>query len=437
MLDKIGTEKLENLFEQIPEELRLGRALELPEGLREQELMAHIEELAEKNRGSAMLSFLGAGSYDHHVPPVVSSLITRGEFLTAYTPYQAEASQGTLQAIFEFQTLVCQLLTMEVANASLYDGASAAAEAALMARRSFKRGGRPRCLVSRGIHPEYREVIKTYLKGVDSGDDYQEIDLGPDGGLSLEHLDSLLDERVAAVIVGYPNYLGVVEDLEAVAQRCEKAGALAVSVTAEPVALGVLEAPGVLGASIAVAEGQALGIPVSFGGPGCGLIACEQRFMRQMPGRLVGETVDREGRRAFVLTLATREQHIRREKATSNICTNQGLMALAITVNLCLLGKVGFEGLARLCLNKAAYLKKEIAALDGYEIAFSGPTFNEFVVRRKTGEVSVLLEGLQKQELLAGVPLGADYPELEDCFLVAVTERHRRQDLDRFVSALD
>ncbi len=437
MLETIGASEVTDLFEQIPKLLRQKTPLELPDPLAEMELMAHIEELASQNQASPMLSFLGAGAYDHHVPPTISALISRGEFLTAYTPYQAEASQGTLQAIFEFQTLICQLTMMEVANASLYDGASAAAEAALMARRSFRKSTRTRCLVSRGIHPQYRQVIRTYLRGIDSGDDYVEVDLGPQGGLSMSHLRSLLDEQVAAVLVGYPNYLGVIEDVETVAKACEQVGAIPCTITTEPVALGVIEAPAVLGAGIAVAEGQPLGIPVSFGGPGAGLLACQQRFMRQIPGRLVGETVDREGRRSFVLTLATREQHIRREKATSKICTNQSLMALAITIHLCLLGQVGFEQLAKLCLSKTIYLKRAIAKLEGFELALLGPTFNEFVIRRRGGGVPELLERLRAQGILGGVHLGADYPELDDCFVLAVTERHRREDLDHLIAALD
>lgn len=437
MLEHIGVGTIGDLFDQIPEDLTQSQPLRLPEALPELELMAHLEDLSEANRGQSMTSFLGAGAYDHHVPPAVSALISRGEFLTAYTPYQAEASQGTLQAIFEFQTLICQLTTMEVSNASLYDGASAAAEAALMARRSFKRGKRTRCLVSKGLHPHYRRVIRTYLSGIDAGDDYLEIDIDSRGGLSLDHLQSSLDDRVAVVIVGYPNYFGVVEDVETIARACDQAGAIPCTITTEPIALGVIEAPGVFGVGIAAAEGQPLGIPVSFGGPGAGLLACEQRFMRQMPGRLVGETTDKDGQRSFVLTLATREQHIRREKATSNICTNQGLMALSITINLCLLGKVGLERLARLCLDKATYLKTAIADRAGYELAFQSPVFNEFVVRRREGDVPGLLGRLRDDGILGGVPLGPDYPDLEDCFLVAVTERHRREDLDRFVKALD
>jgi len=436
MLDTVGVGSVEELFEKtIPEALRTKRPLELPEAMAEQEVMVHLEELAARDRCTGPVSFLGAGSYLHHVPPAVSAMISRGEFLTAYTPYQAEASQGTLQAIFEFQTLVCQLTGMEVANASMYDGASAAAEAVRMARRATK-GRRPRALVSRGVHPEYRAVIQTYLRGMDCDECYAEVELGPDGAMSVEALEALLDERVAVVLTGYPNYLGVVEDVPAIVAAAEAAGATVCTVTPEPVSLGVLEAPGLLGVGIAVAEGQALGVPPSFGGPGVGLFACAQKFMRQMPGRLAGETVDRDGRRAFVLTLATREQHIRREKATSNICTNQGLVALAVTVHLSLLGRTGFEALSRLCLSKATYLKRAIADLDGYELASKGPTFNELLVRRTAGDVPGMLETLSAEGLLAGFPVAEDYPELADCFLVAVTERHRRQDLDRLVDAL-
>ena len=435
MLEKIGVGDISQLFEQIPPELRSTASLSLPEAMSEPELMLHLEQLAGSDTGSSMLSFLGAGAYHHHIPAAVSALISRGEFLTAYTPYQPEASQGTLQAIFEFQTLICQLMTLELANASLYDGASAAAEAVLMARRWYK-NKRPRALVSRAIHPQYRQVIETYLRGVSSEADYEEIDLDEQGATSLDHLSTLLDERVAVVLVGYPSYLGVVEDVPAIVQASRAAGATVCTVTTEPVAFGVIEAPGILGVGIGVAEGQPIATPPSFGGPGVGLLACEERFMRQIPGRLVGETADRNGRRSYVLTLATREQHIRRAKATSNICTNQGLMALAATINLSLLGRLGFEAMARLCLSKATYLKTAIAALDGYEVALPGPSFNEFLVRRKGGEVDSLLGRLEEQQILAGVPVGEDYPEYDDCFLVTVTERHRREDLDRLVSAL-
>ncbi len=435
MLERIGVEDVADLFEQIPPDLRNQTPLTLPRPLDEMALMRHLDELAARDTGSDMLSFLGAGAYHHHIPPVVSALLGRGEFLTAYTPYQAEASQGTLQAIYEFQTLICQLTALEISNASLYDGASAAAEAALMARRWFK-GKRTRCLVSRGLHPHYRRVIRSYFQGLASEEDYAEVPLGPDGGMSPERLGELLDDRTAVVLAGYPNYLGVAEDVPAAVALCRDRKVPVCTVTQEPVALGALEAPGILGASIAVAEGQPLGTPPSFGGPGVGLIACAERFMRQMPGRLVGETTDREGRRTYVLTLATREQHIRREKATSNICTNHGLMALAVTIHLALLGKVGFQSLARLCLSKATYLKRGIEGLDGYELPLSGPTFNELLVRRESGDVPGLLRRLEDQGILAGVPVEADFPELADSFLVAVTEMHRREDLDRFLDAL-
>jgi glycine dehydrogenase subunit 1 len=436
MLARIGADDVNELFDQIPSELRLQAPLDLPPALSEPDLMHHLESLADKNQGSGMLSFLGAGVYAHHVPPVVASLVSRGEFLTAYTPYQAEASQGTLQAIFEFQTLVAQLTGMEVANASLYDGASAAAEAVLLARRWFAKKKRTRCLVSRGLHPQYRQVIQTYLAGLAEDADYQEVPLDDRGALDPEQLSAMLDEKVALVVAGYPNYLGVAEDLPRIVEITHGAGAIVASVTTEPVALGVLEAPGVIGADIAVAEGQALGIAPQFGGPGAGLFACKSQYMRQMPGRLVGQTADREGRRSFVLTLATREQHIRRERATSNICTNQGLVALAIAIYLSLVGRNGFSELARLCLSKATYLKKELAKLPQFELVHSGPSFNEFVLRAKGGDVESLLGRLQAEGIVAGVALAPDYPELADAFLLAVTERHRRADLDRLVSAL-
>ncbi|MDD5307267.1 MAG: aminomethyl-transferring glycine dehydrogenase subunit GcvPA [Deltaproteobacteria bacterium] len=437
MLETIGAKSVDELFAQIPERLRFGRKLDLPRPLSEPELMAHLEALAGAAPAGGRTSFLGGGAYCHHVSPVVDQILLRSEFYTAYTPYQPEVSQGTLQAVFEFQTMVARLLGMATANASMYDGATAAAEAALMARRVT---GRDRVLVSAGVHPEYRDVIRTFLTGLDGGT--PKLDVVPvddrTGAMDLAALDNTLGPDVAAILAGYPGFYGVVEPLHEVVKRAAAAGALAVSVTAEPFALGVLCAPGDLGADIAVAEGQALGVPISFGGPGVGLFACrdDKKLLRQMPGRLVGQTTDANGNTGYVLTLSTREQHIRREKATSNICSNQGLCALAVTIRLSLLGKTGFEAVARSCLARAEYLKKAIAAVKGLSLRYSGPTFNEFAVRVAGRKASAVLAALEDKGFLGGIDLGRFDPKMDDTFLVAVTECIDRARLDAFVAAL-
>ncbi len=434
MLATVGVASIDALFETIPPAGRLGRDLALDPGVDEVTLMGELDALAARNTSVRALSFLGAGIYDHHTPPVADQMLLRGEFLTAYTPYQPEVSQGTLQSVFEFQTMVSEVLGLPVANASMYDGASAAAEAALMARRLTKRNT---VVVSTAVHPEYREVVQTYLSGV-PGARYTEVPYGPDGKTSAEALAAALDDDTAAVIFGYPNFFGVLEDIPALAAVTHARGALVVTATQEPHALSVVQPPGALGADIAVAEGQPLGIPCQLGGPGCGLFACtsSRETLQNLPGRIVGETVDAAGQRGWVLTLATREQHIRRDRATSNICTNQGLMALLVTLYLSLLGRSGYERLGRLCLSRAEYLKAKLHAA-GYVRAFASPTFNEFVVRCPGGRKSAtVLAGLARQDILAGVDLGRWYPALDDCFMVAVTERHTRADLDRLVTAL-
>jgi glycine dehydrogenase subunit 1 len=434
MLEAIGVASVDALFEPVPEKGRLGRPLEIDSASDEVTLMAHLEELSQKNEAVRALSFLGAGIYDHHVPPTVEQMLTRGEWLTAYTPYQPEVAQGTLQAIFEFQTIVSEVLGLPIANASLYDGASAAAEGALMARRLTRRNT---TLVSRAVHPEYREVVRTYLAGI-PGAKYDEIAYDNDGCTDPGALESRVDADTACVIIGHPNVFGVVENVSAAAKIAHAHGALLISSTAETQALSVVAPPGALGADIATGEGQALGIPPQFGGPGCGLFACRntREMLQNVPGRLCGETVDADGVRGYVLTLATREQHIRRQNATSNICTNQGLMALCLTVRMCLLGKKGYQELGQLCLSKSEYLKHALIAA-GFELPFAAsPTFNEFVVRRRSGKAGPMLAALAAQKILGGVDLGRWYPERDDSFLVAVTERHTRADLDRLVDAL-
>src|SRR5690606_5710628 len=362
------------LFAPIPERCRLDRPLAVPEALDERSLMEHLEELAAKQPKAP--PFLGAGAYPHHVPPAVDQLLLRSELYTAYTPYQPEVSQGTLQITFEFQTYVTLLTGLEVANASMYDGATAAAEAALMAVRLSK-GQRNKVVLSRALHPEYRDVVRTYLA---EGFEVVEVGFGPDGRTEREALRAAVDETTAAVLVGYPNFFGVVEDLSAAAAIAHEKGALLVSCTTESLALGLLQAPGALGADIAVGEMQSFGNGLNFGGPGVGFFATREAHLRQLPGRICGATVDRSGRRGFVLTLSTREQHIRRERATSNICTNHGLNAAAATIHLSLLGREGLHALALLNYRRARYARERLAEV-GCKPLFSGPVFNEFAVR--------------------------------------------------------
>jgi glycine dehydrogenase subunit 1 len=431
MLERIGVGSLEELFVEIPASARLNRPLDLPPALAESDLVRELKALASRNATpESHLSFLGGGAYQHFIPAAVDQLISRSEFYTAYTPYQPEISQGTLQAIFEFQTLICQLTGMEAANASMYDGASACAEAALMAVRLTKRR---KVLVSRALNPRWRAVIATYCRYVDL--DVVEVGYTADGRTDLDDLAGKLDGQTAAVIAGYPNYFGVVEDLAALAGLAQGAGAKLVAGVAEGVALGLLKSPGELGADIVAGEGQSFGIPVSFGGPYVGFFAARMKDVRAMPGRLVGETLDRDGKRGFVLTLSTREQHIRREKATSNICSNQGLCALTATVFLSLLGKQGLREMARQNLAKAAYAREQLTRVAGLKLAFAAPTFNEFVVRSQQ-PVAQVLAALEQQGILGGIPLGADYPELADAFLVCVTEQNRRADIDALAKAL-
>ncbi len=432
MLARIGVDSIDDLFAPIPESAR-AKPLALEPALDEAALMTHLEALADRNGAARTLSFLGAGMYDHHVPPVVDQLLMRSEFYTAYTPYQAEVSQGTLQAIFEFQTMVCEFFGMEVANASMYDAGSASAEAVLMARRITKRD---KAVLTAGVHPHYLETVRTYLSASDDLDPKMEvIGLAEDGTSDLSAL-AMAADGAAAVVVQYPNFLGCIEDLRAIARIAHEAGALLVTATAEPYALSLLEPPGACGADICVGEGQPLAVPMQLGGPGVGLFACRQKFVRQMPGRLVGETMDAAGERGFVLTLSTREQHIRRERATSNICTNHGLIALAFAIRTAMLGRRGFENAGRACLSKTVYLKRAIEGCGGFEIPYDAPTFNEFVVRRKEGTAAPLLAALAARGILAGVDLGTFRPEWDRDFLVAVTERHSKADLDRLAAAL-
>ena len=430
MMAAVGIASANELFCCMPEAVRLNRSLELPGPLAEPDLVREIEAVAGRNAFGRFLSFLGGGAYDHFIPTVVDSLSGRGEFVTPYTPYQPEISQGTLQVIFEFQTLVCQLTGLDIANASLYDGATAAAEAVLMAHRV---NGRPKVLLARSLHPQYREVVRTYIRNL--GIEAVEVPYGHDGRLNLEALSDLVDDGTAGVVVQSPNFFGIVEDIQAVSGLARRAKALSVTVLAEALALGILEAPGRLGADIVTGEAQSLGIPLSFGGPYLGFMACRKEFVRQLPGRLCGRTTDVEGRPGFVLTLATREQHIRREKATSNICTNQALCALRATIYMETMGRRGLAEAARQCAGKTAYAAEALGRVPGVKRKFAGPAFDEFVLEfaKPWPEVEA---SLQTRGVLGGLGLGADYPELADCALVCVTEVKRKEDIDLLVGAV-
>jgi glycine dehydrogenase subunit 1 len=432
MLAAIGVGSVDELLAHVPAELRAKAVLHVADGLGEADIGGVLEALATKNRvGSSLLCFAGAGAYPHFIPSVVDQVILRSEFMTAYTPYQPEVSQGTLQATFEFQTMVASLFGMDVSNASLYDGSTAAAEAVLMSKRLAPKAGR--VLIAASLHPQYREVIATYLEGL-GGLECVEVPFGRDGGIDREALARQLSPAPTAVVLGYPNVFGVIEDIAGIADAARAAGTLTVSVTAEAMALGLLQAPGTLGADIAVGEGQSFGIPLSYGGPYLGLFATRDRFVRNMPGRLVGETVDDEGRRGYVLTLATREQHIRREKATSNICTNQGLCALAATVYLALAGREGLREVADRNARKARYTLARLCEGSGASPVFSAPFFNEFAIRLPNARRRH--ERAAERGVLAGVPLGDWYPELEDALLLCATEVHSAEQIDRLVEAL-
>lgn len=431
MLDTIGVPALEDLFVGIPAADRLQRSLRLPQPAAEGELLRELSRLAASNATPAShLSFLGGGSYHHFIPAVVDQLISRSEFYTAYTPYQPEISQGTLQAIFEFQTLICQLTGMDVANASMYDGASSCAEAVLMAVRVTRRR---RVLLSAALHPEYRQTVASYCRYLEL--ELVEVPFDGSGGTDLDALEGMIDDKTAAVVSGYPNVFGVIENLAAQAEVAHRQGVRLVAAVAEPIALGLLKSPGELGADIVVGDGQSFGIPVGFGGPTVGFFASRQQDLRAMPGRLVGETVDSDGNRGFVLTLSTREQHIRREKATSNICSNQGLCALMATIYMALLGKAGLREVAEQNLAKAAYARKAIAAIPGFSLPFSGTSFNEFVVATPRSAAEVL-GALQQQGILGGIDLARFYPQMSDRLLICVTEQHSRAEIDALVAAL-
>lgn len=429
MLKTIGVEGICDLFATIPEPLRFRRPLDLPPPLSEIELRNHLRTLSRANaHGEDWSVFLGGGCYSHYIPSAVPALLSRGEFLTAYTPYQAEVSQGTLQSIFEYQTMVAEILGMEVANASHYDGSTGTAEGALMA---LNLTGRKKVLVSRSVHPEYREVLQTYLQGREAT--IEEIPWAADGTIDRTKLP--IGPDTACVIAGLPNFFGIVEDLTDIARRVHQEGGLLITSSPEPLAFGLFKTPGEMDVDIAVAEGQSFGNTMSFGGPSLGFFATKKAYVRSMPGRLVGETVDQEGRRGFVLTLATREQHIRRERATSNICTNVALCALAAAITLSLLGKAGFQKLAQINLDRAYDLGERLASLAGIRPLFSGTTFNEFVVRLPV-DPAKLVQRLLKEKIIAGLPLKRWYPELSDGLLISLTEMNTDLQMERLIVSL-
>jgi glycine dehydrogenase subunit 1 len=429
MLRSVGAARIDDLLKQVPAEFRLNKPLDIPGPMDEQTLRSHMASLATQNQSAdQQVCFLGAGSYDHFIPTVVDHLAMKGEFLTAYTPYQAEASQGSLQAFFEFQTMVCQLTGMEVSNASLYEGATALAEAAMMALNVT---GKRIILVSQGVHPHYRQVLKTYLSDLPA--EYREIPL-KNGVTDTHAVEAELEPDTAAMIVQSPNFLGHIERVETHVKFAHANDSLAIQ-SFNPLSLGILKHPGEMDVDIATAEGQPLGIPLQFGGPYLGLFTCKAQYMRKMPGRLVGQTVDVEGRRAFCLTLQTREQHIRREKATSNICTNQGLLALRASVYMAAMGPKGIREAAQLCFNKASYLAGRVREV-GLNLKYPNqPFFNEILVQLKRPVGDILKEGA-KRGIAGGYDISRDYPELKNCLLVAVTEKRTRDEIEQLVELL-
>ena len=433
MLETIGIQNVDQLFTGIPADLRLGDiSLSLPSALSESEVVDKLRQIQKRNPDpEEVSSFLGAGAYRHYSPAIIGSLIQRGEFSTSYTPYQAEVSQGTLQAIFEFQTMIAMLTGMDVVNASMYDGASALAEAVLMAHRINKKS---EYLIASSVHPEYRQTVETYLRGAN----HQLVNVPYDstGKTDLEFILQNLNNRVSAVVLQSPNFFGIVEEYEELGKELAEQDILLIVVVAEPLSLGILKPPGERLADIVVGEAQSFGLPVSYGGPYAGFFATREKFVRQMPGRLAGETVDRRGRRSFVLTLSTREQFIRREKATSNICTNQGLCMLAVTIYLAVMGKQGLRELALLNLSKTDYMKKKLSKIQGFEMQFSGDTFNEIVLKcpKPANEIR---DALLEYKILAGLPLGNYYPELDDSLLLCATELNTVEDIDLLADKLE
>ncbi len=432
MLEHMGLASLEELLAPVPEAIRLHRPLDLPPALAEPDLKRLLTGMAAKNKNlDTTISFLGAGSYDHIMPSIVPHLQRRSEFVTSYTPYQPEVSQGMLQAIYEFQTMVCQITGLDIANASLYDGATALVEAVMLA---IGPGGRGEVVVSTGVDPQYRRVLHSYAFA--RGFSVREVPT-QDGVTSLEALDAAVSPVTAAVVIQQPNFFGCIEDMHAIEPIAHKGRALFVATITEPASLGILAPPGAYAADLAVGELMSFGNPMSYGGPALGFMAARQKFMRLLPGRLVGQTVEEGGEKqtGYVLTLQTREQHIRRERATSNICTNQSLLAVGATIFLAALGKQGFRELGELCLQKAHYAFREITAIPGFSAAFNAPFFDEFVVRAPVS-LARLQPHFERANMIGGYPLGESYPGMDNCMLFCVTEARTKADIDALVSVL-
>lgn len=432
MLAAVGAETIEDLFKDIPSSIRYEGDLPMSKRLGEPELLKHMRTLSDRNADfDRYTSFLGAGLYDHHIPVVINHVISRSEFYTAYTPYQPEVSQGELQAIFEFQSYICELTGMKVANASMYDGATALAEAAALASGATKR---KRIVISRTVHPEAREIVRTSAHGLG----LEVVEVGFRNGVTdQEALAAAITEDTAAVLLQSPNFFGCIEDVRSIEQKVHEQKALLVLST-NPITLGLLESPGALGADIVVGDAQPLGIPASLGGPTCGFFAVSEPLMRRIPGRIVGQTVDKDGKRGFVLTLQAREQHIRREKATSNICSNQALLALCASVYMSTMGKAGMQEVAELNVRKSHYAAAALKRSIAMKLEFSSPFFNEFVVRLPEGtDLKALNSKLLKAGYIGGYDLGMSYPELEGCMLIAVTERRTKEEIDHFASELE
>jgi glycine dehydrogenase subunit 1 len=424
MLKDIGIPSTKELFEDIPEQIRI-KEINLAEGLSEVEVKNHLTELSNKNKN--MVCFLGAGSYNHFIPSIVRHITSRAEFYTAYTPYQPEISQGILQAIYEYQTMICELTGMDVANASMYDGASALAESCIMAANITRR---KEVLVSKTIHPEYRETVKTYCNAHDF--EYKEIDFD-DGISDIERIKDKISDKTAAVLIQNPNFFGCIEKLKEIEGIVHKNNSIFVVCVVEPTSLGLLKSPGSLNVDIVVGEGQSFGNPMNFGGPYLGIIAAKKQYMRNIPGRIVGKTRDLDGNPGYMLTLQAREQHIRRDKASSNICSNEALCALAATVNLAALGKQGIKEISELCLQKAHYALEKLKE-NGCKPVFSQPFYNEFVVKVK--DFDKMKQELQKNSILGGLNLGKFHDELKDCLLFCVTEMNTKEEIDRLVKII-
>ncbi len=431
MLKIVGLDSADELFRSIPKDAQLNRALDVTEPLAEPEVIGGMEKLAEMNTASRKSSFLGAGAYSHYSPTVVDHLIQRSEFFTSYTPYQPEVTQGTLQYIFEFQTLVCQLTGMDVANASMYDGSTAMAEAFLMAQRVTRKN---KVVIAETVHPEYLEVAKTYTQHGDLK--IETVHFDKESGRILADDLKKLDDKTAALVIQSPNFFGCVEDVETLADKAHEVGALLIVVVTEAISFGLLKSPGECDADIVVAEGQSFGVPLSYGGPYVGLFATKDKFVRNMPGRLAGIAYDKNGNRGFVLTLATREQHIRREKATSNICTNQGLIALAATIYMETMGKKGLQEVALQNAQKCAYTAKEITKIEGFSLPFSAPRFNEFVARAPKSAEEILSKLSEEKGIIGGLSLSRYYADNPNDFLVCVTETNTKEQIDNLVEGL-